>query len=232
MLWATSPGIQCLLHLKGTAGVQQIPTRKSHHFLPSQKTTRWKTEKYSFPIGYFLILQGTEPCYESFHNKVKWKKNISKESKNLPACVVDFKKASKTRFAEELLQTHPIARKLCHSYSPVWNNYRKLKTFSMCVCTGRDMGSSADRGSLSYPGFSPWPPLLCLVFSWWRLHTEGEVEESVSQNDWGKESSGIWGSCNKSHVETKQFYLLFKLQLIKISILFFCLYASIFSITV
>lgn len=135
--------------------------------------------------------------------------------------MVDFKKASKTRFAEELLQTHPIARKLLHSYSPDWNNYRKLKSFSMCVCTSRDMGSSADRGSLSYPGFSPWPPLLCLVFSWWRLHTEGEVEESVSQNGWGKESSGIWGSCNKSHIETKQFYLLLKLQLIKISILFF-----------
>lgn len=75
MLRATSLGIQCLLHLRGTARMQQIPTRKSHHFLPSQKTTRWKTEKYSFPIGYFLILQGTEPCYESFHNKVKWKKN-------------------------------------------------------------------------------------------------------------------------------------------------------------
>lgn len=99
-----------LFCLQVTAGAQQTPTRKSHHFLPSHMYKIYHAEnKYSFSIDSFPILKGTGP----FPNKMKWKKIAKqitpKESKNLPAYAVDFKKASKTRTEAELpSNTSPV----------------------------------------------------------------------------------------------------------------------------
>lgn len=200
MLCATSPGIQCLLHLKGTAGMQQIPTRKSHHFLPSQKTTRWKTEKYSFPIGYFLILQGTEPCYESFHNKVKWEKNRNRL----------FQRKAKTYLLVWLTSRkhlRPDLQKNSFKHIPWPGSYAtvtlqtEITTESWSLCVFALAETWAHQQTVA-----PCPiraSHLDLHSSVWFLLGEDSTQKVEWRSQWVRmaeaESSGIWESCNKSH---------------------------------